>query len=225
MPDTGTPIQGGVPGTDYSVLKRMQDNYTKALTMWQSWWFEADTDQRLVAGDQTYNAWYQSLGRVRSTQYVVMINKVKRVVNMITGYQRKNRLTTTVIPIENAFQDTADQLSAVIQWCHNYDNVYQTISDAFEGAVISGLNLLQIHMDYLEDPENGEIRCHRLPFSSFIMDPFWTRPDLSDCGWIWVRKWLAPEQVRSLLPEIDNWYSLTRDYGNRHGTYAWKPET
>jgi len=225
MPDTGTPIQGGVPGTDYSVLKRMRDNYTKALTMWQSWWFEADTDSRLVAGDQTYNAWYQSLGRVRSSQYVVMINKVKRVVNMITGYQRKNRLTTTVIPIENAAQETADQLSGVIQWCHNYDNVYQTISDAFEGAVITGLNLLQVHMDYREDPENGEIRCTRLPFSSFIMDPFWTRPDLSDCGWIWVRKWLSPEQIRSLVPEVDNWYSITRDYGNRDGRFAWMAES
>jgi|SRR5271170_240418 len=225
MPDTGTPIQGGVPGTDYSVLKRMQDNYTKALTMWQSWWYEADTDNRLTAGDQTYNAWYQSLGRVRSTQYVVMINKVKRVVNMITGYQRKNRLTTTVIPIENAAQETADQLSGVIQWCHNYDNVYQTISDAFEGAVITGLNLLQVHMDYREDPENGEIRCTRLPFSSFIMDPFWTRPDLSDCGWVWVRKWLSPEQVRSLVPEIDNLQGLNRDYGNRDGRFAWMAQS
>jgi hypothetical protein len=167
----------------------MDERYREALPMWQAWWVQADLDTRIAMGDQSaWNAYYTTSTRMNRQLY---FNKILRVLNMISGYQRKHRLTSIVNPIEGDDEETASDLSGCLQWGMQTANVYNTISDAFECSLQSGLNLLSLWMDYRRDPESGDIKCDRVGYNSFIMDPFWTKSDLSDCGWIWTRRWLS----------------------------------
>jgi hypothetical protein len=184
------------------VKREIDDRYNQALTIWQSFWTQADLDVKVSVGDTTQSLSRYSLNEP-DVQRQLKFNKVLRVLNMISGYQRKNRLTSVVVPVEVDDEDTASQLSGVLQWVMQTDNMYNTISDAFESTIQCGLNLLSLWVDHSRDIESGDIRCSRLGYNSFIMDPFFSKPDLSDCSWILTRRYVSANNIGVLYPNLD----------------------
>lgn len=208
---------------DKDIKMKMEETYANSITINQSFWSEADIDSRFKAGDQTlWNDIYGNLPAFR--RRVFNFNRIRRVCNMITGYQRKNRKSTVAVPIENSDQDTTDQFSKILLWAMNRDNTLETISQAFDGAVTTGMNLLSVWMDYRSDPINGEISVDNVSYNGYLIDPFFKKHDLSDCNFIWTRKWLSKVQIKSLLPDrkadIDKLYPR----GNRDGKFQFMPE-
>src|SRR5271157_2475085 len=123
---------------DNDVLKLMDYTYSKNIQVNQSFWSEADTDLRFKLGDQTlWNDIYGNLPAFRRRQF--NFNRIRRIVNMITGYQRQHRKSTVVTPIENSDQQTSDQFSKILMWMDQKHHVLETISEAFEGAVTTGM--------------------------------------------------------------------------------------
>lgn len=182
------------------IIAKMEASYAHAITINQAFWAEADTDARFEAGDQ--NVWNDVYGNVpaqRRRQF--NFNRIRRVISMIDGYQRRNRKSTVVVPVENGDSKTASQFSKVIMWANGNDNVLETISDAFHGALVTGMNLLQVWLDYRHDPVSGSIRVDKCSYNSFLIDPFFKKADLSDCNFIWKRSYLTHREVISLLPK------------------------
>ena len=105
-----------------------------------------------------------------------------RIVNMISGYQRRNRKSTIVIPVENANQETADQYTKILMSINRQESILETISESFHGALVTGMNLLQVWVDYRNDPVNGDIKVDNCAYNSFLIDPYFRKPDLSDCN-------------------------------------------
>ena len=133
------------------ILARMESFYAEAITINQSFWGEADTDTRFETGDQTlWTDLYGNLPANRRRQF--NFNRIRRVINMVSGHQRKNRKSTIVIPVENGDQETADQFSKILMWVNRQENVLETISESFHGALVTGMNLLQVWVDYRNDP-------------------------------------------------------------------------
>ena len=185
---------------DGNLSVEMANRYREAQPLQQQWWYEADLDMKMYLGQQDY--WNQLYTVNFRNQRTLQFNKILRVINMISGYQRKNRHTTICTPIENADNKTSDQFTALLMWAMNQDDTYEKISDSFDGANITGMNMLSVWMDYRDDPENGDIRCSRIPYSSFIMDPYWKNADLSDCEWIWNRRYLSKKQIMGIVPNV-----------------------
>lgn len=165
--------------------------------MWQS---EADIDERFYVGDQgLWNDLYAGIAVSVNKRFY--FNKIMRIINMVSGYQRRNRKTITVVPQENGDAQTADQLTKVLLYIINKDNVLETISEAFKGGLVTGMNLLQIWVDYRKDPVNGDIRVDNCPYNCFMIDPYFKKADLSDCSGIVKRTYLSREDAISLLPD------------------------
>lgn len=206
-----------------SLKLRMEDTYAQSITINQSFWSEADIDSRFKAGDQTlWNDIYGNLPAFR--RRVFNFNRIRRVCNMITGYQRRNRKSTIVIPVENSDEETADQFSKVMLWAMEKDNTLETISEAFDGAVTTGMNLLSVWMDYRSDPINGDIRVDNTSYNGYLIDPFFKKHDLSDCNFIWTRKWLTKTQIKSLLPDREKEINEISAMGTRDGKFQFMPE-
>lgn len=189
--------------TSNPIARELDDFWKESQSLWQQWWYEADLDTKMATGQQDYwNTFYNINYR---NQKQLMFNKILRLVNMIGGYQRDNRLQTVVYPSDNDPDQgkTTDQLTKILNWVMNRDQTYEKLSDCFDGSNICGLNLMHLWMDFREDPENGEIKTTRLPFNSFLMDNYWTKPDLSDCDRIWTRKYVTKKQLASLFPDIE----------------------
>lgn len=186
--------------THKGMLAKMETFYAEAVTINQSFWSEAFTDTRFESGDSTvWNDVYGNIPVNRRRHF--NFNRIRRVINMISGHQRRNRKSTIVTPIENADNDTADQFTRVLTWVNQQEGVYDTISEAFHGALVTGMNLLQVWVDYRSDPVSGNIKVDNCSYSSFLIDPFFRKTDLSDCNALWKRTYLTKRECISLLPD------------------------
>src|SRR5690606_4869328 len=197
------------------IIARMEAFYAEAITINQSFWGEADTDTRFMEGDQTlWNDIYGNLPANRRKQF--NFNRIRRVVNMIGGYQRKNRKSMIAVPVENADEETADQFTKTLLWASNQESILETISESFHGALVTGMNLLQVWVDYRSDPISGNIRVDNCSYNQFLIDPYFTKPDLSDCSAVWKRSFLSKRDCISLLP--DHAQEIAGLWGNDSGT-------
>lgn len=208
---------------DHDVLKLMDHTYAKNITINMSFWSEADIDSRFKAGDQTlWNDIYGNLPAFRKRQF--SFNRIRRVVNMISGYQRQHRKSTVVTPIEDSAETTADQFTKLLYHVNNTANVLDNISEAFEGAVTTGMNLLSTWVDFRSDPVNGDIRVDNVSYNGYLIDPYFQKMDLSDCNNIWTRKYISRSQAESLLPGRSLEIKDMRGWGNRDGKFQFMPE-
>lgn len=209
---------------DLTVKTMMEKVYAQSITINQSFWVEADIDSRFRAGDQSL--WDDIYGKIPAARRRVFnFNRIRRVCNMVSGYQRNHRKSTIVVPIENSDEKTADQFTKVMMWAMEKDSSLDAISQAFDGTLTTGMNLLSCWMDYREDPINGDIRVDNVSYNAYLIDPFFRKHDLSDCNFIWTRKWLTKTQIKSLLPERKSEIDKLNASGNRDGKFEYMPES
>lgn len=212
---------------DRPILSRMETFYSEGITLQQAFWAEADTDLRFYLNDQSlWNDLYGNLPANRKRQFT--FNRIRRVISMVDGHQRRNRKSTIVTPVENGDAETADQYTKILMWINNQEGVLETISDSFRSSLITGMNLLQVWMDYREDPVSGNIKVDQCPYNSFLIDPYFKKTDLSDCNTVWKRTFLTKRQAVALLPEQEDMIMglSGSDSGNgRDGKFQFLPES
>ena len=182
------------------ILSQMEASYAETITIQQALWAESDTNTRFYCNDQTmWNDLYGNLPINRRRNF--SFNRIRPIVSMIEGYQRRNRKSSVCIPIENGDGTTADQFTKILLWINNQEGVLETISDTFRDTLITGMNLLRVWMDYRNDPINGNIKVDKVNTNAIMIDPYFKKKDLSDCNFVWTRTYLNKRQCISLLPE------------------------
>lgn len=210
---------------DRGLLARMENSYQQSITINQSFWAEANIDSAYECGNQSvWDNYYGSLPIAGRRTY--NFNHIRPAINLIDGYQRRNRKSTIAVPVENADERTADDFSKLLMQIHGNEGIYDTISNAFRGALVTGMNLLQVWLDYRKDPISGDIKVDNCPHNSFLIDPFFKKADLSDCNFIWKRSWLTKQECISLLPDReDEIISLSSNEYQRDGKFQFQPES
>lgn len=205
----------------------MEAFYAESITINQSFWQEADIDSLFEAGSQeAFDSYYGNIAPMRRKQF--SFNRIRRVINMISGHQRRNRKSTIVVPIENGDSETSDQFTKVLMWVNQQEGVLETISDSFHGSLVTGMNLLHVWVDYRSDPISGNIKVDNCSYNSFLIDPFFRKSDLSDCNGIWKRSFLTKRECISLMPDhADEILGLNgNDSGSgRDGKFQFTPES
>lgn len=213
---------------DYSPIKKKIDaDYSACQSIWQTYQTEATLDARLEAGDTALMAdLNQELpNNNRGSWY---FNRVRPLCNMISGYQRRNRKSTVVIPLENGDQHTSDQFTKILLNIYKREGIYETISEAFhQGACVTGMNLLHVYIDWTKDPLSGDIKVDNCSYNSFFIDPYFRKPDLSDCAFVWRRSYMSHSAAASLMP--DKYDEIMALPGNptgtgRDGRFQYMPE-
>lgn len=176
-------------------------NYTDSVNILQTQWYQADLDQRFIMGDQDlWGLLYPGVQAYRKK--IFNFNLINRAVQMPSGYQRRNRKTSTTIPILNGTQKTADQLTKCLFHVHNQSGVYQIYSDCFEqGALTQGVAFMDIYQDFSEDIISGDIRVKKRDFKSVILDPYMRTHDMSDCRFYWTRDFYDRDLGAIMFPD------------------------
>jgi hypothetical protein len=209
---------------DFHLQKYLNEAYAEMISINISYWSEADIDSRFRSGDQTlWNDIYGNLPAYRRRDF--NFNIIQTPCNMISGYQRQHRKQVVCTPIEGSDEAAAAQYSKLLIWANNYANVPQTFSQACDGAVTTGMNLLQVWMDYRSDPINGDIRVENLSYNNFLIDPYFRKQDLSDCNHIWIRKYLSKEEAASLMPDRKEEIMSMEGAYNKDGKFQFLPES
>jgi len=143
---------------------------------------------------------------------------------MITGHQRQHRKSVKVIPVEMASQHTADQFNKLLQFSFSKRFILEKFSDAVEQAVTSGFVLIQPYLDFKEDPINGVLDLKIWEYNSFMVDPYFREPDMSDANWIWLQKFLSKKEAMAQYPEHAELIGSMGGYSNRDGQFYFLPE-
>ncbi len=180
------------------VLEAFDQSYDQALRNWGTFIDEADHDLAFYLGDQWSANDKSNLALQKRAALV--FNKVRRIVKMVEGYERKTRVSLIANPVENGDEKVADQLTTVVLWLMNYANIHMTMSEAFGGSLKTGINLVELFVDYMDDPLSGDIKATRIPHNSFLLDPRFEKRDLSDCEYMIRRKYVSKEAAKAMLP-------------------------
>lgn len=182
--------------------KQMAEHfYQAAYPTNAAFWQQAFIDKRFKVGDQVL--WSQIYGE---NEYFnnrkFFFNYILRIHNMIEGYQRRSRKSTVAMPLHQEDM-LADDYTTVLKWCENRDGFGEYFSQAFGGAIDTGLNLLHLYLDYTNDPISGDLFTDVVDYNNMLLDPFWRKMDFSDLGFAWRRRWVTKTQAKALLPERD----------------------
>ncbi len=184
----------------------MQDYfYQKNYPAGSSQWIQGAIDKRFKVGDQSlYSSMY---GPNTSNAQRFFFNLVRRHINMICGFQRKNRKSIITLPTSERDDDIADAYNKVLRWCDDRDGFQEYLSQSFEGACDTGETLLHLYPDYTFDPISGDLFTDCVGYNNYLIDQYYRKQDLSDCEGIWRRRWVTKEGAKALLPgyakEID----------------------
>jgi len=185
---------------DHNTLSEMRDFYQDSAERLQSFWHEASIDARFRAGDQSL--WFELHGDIpQENKRQFNFNRIRPLLNMVSGCQRKNRKTTVVLPREDSANGLASQLTDINMWVMQQAKGLELISEACEESLVTGLSWLSVWMDYRDDPVSGEIKIDLVPHNSMVFDPYFKKTDLSDCSRIWARKWITKKELKSLFPK------------------------
>lgn len=208
--------------SDNAIVREYNESYEDSFYAWNPFFPLANKDLKSYLGDQWNEQEKQKL--FSEGRNALVFNYIRRNINLLTGYQRQHRLSSVVAPTENSDQQSADQLSQLLLYALNYGEGYKNISESFGGALKTGFNLLNIWVDYRDDPINGDIKYGRDPYNGFITDPYFTQLSFEDCGFVTKRKYVSPDQAASLLPGHEKDIQALSKLGwSRDDKFTWLP--
>lgn len=186
------------------------------------YWMQGAIDKRFKVGDQQlYNQVY---GQNSQSVQKFFFNLIRRHINMICGFQRKNRKSTITLPIGEQDDPIADDYNKVLRWCDDRDGFQEYFSQAFEGACDTGETLLHLYPDYTNDPVSGDLFTDSVAYNNYLIDQYTRKQDLSDCNGIWRRRWTSKVGAKLLLPGYSEEIDKMKPGGMKDGRFPLQAE-
>jgi len=180
--------------TDAEIKNEYADLFRDYSSSWSGYLDEAQLDLEMHLGAHFTLKQIKQAELTDRTLYP--FNKTARQVDLIHGYEIRNRHILRIGPAEKQDDEAASQHTGVIMKQMVAGEGYDTLSEAFKwGSLITGSNLLEVYHD-----REGIVQFGRRPHSGFLLDPALARPDLSDCRNILTGQWLHEDAVKMLLP-------------------------
>jgi hypothetical protein len=195
---------------DESTKSEYQDVYEINNTHWQPF-----NEQACLDNDFYLKAQHSEEERRKAddqNRILHTIDKIGRQVNLVHGYEIRNRHILKIGEQGNFDQQedqACNQHTGVIMSQMASRGGYDVLSEAFKwGTLVQGSNLVEQWRD-----RDGLIQYGRLGFNQFLLDAGTVKSDLSDCGDILTGQWISNEKAKMLVPtradEIDKITPLT----------------
>ena len=171
-----------------------EDLFKDYSSVWQSANEEMSLDLQMHLGAHFTDKQITQAKLTGRTLYP--FNKTSRQVDLIHGYEIRNRHVLKIGPVDKNDDEAASQHTGLVMQQMNSARGYDWQSDCFKwGSLVTGSNLMEIYID-----REGNIHFGRLSYSSFLLDPALWSSDLSDCRNILTGRWLHEDIIKALLP-------------------------
>ncbi len=204
-------------------LKQMMDwFYNSNYPLNSTYWLQGAIDKRFKVGDQQlYNQVY---GQNSQNVQKFFFNLIRRHVNMICGFQRKNRKSTITLPVGEEDDPLSDDYNKIMRWVDDRDGFQEYLSQSFEGAVDCGETLLHLYPDYTYDPISGDLFTDAVSWNNYLIDSYARKQDLTDCNGIWRRRWTSKVMAKMLLPGYAEEIDRMKPGGMKDGRFPLQAE-
>lgn len=176
----------------------------------EKWRRAAQEDYDFVAGKQ----WKEEDIRAfeASGRPAITINRIKPLINVLSGYQRLNRYDIDFLPRTGDDIDICQVRKGITKYVMDRCDYDSQESEAFLDAAVGGLGWLDVGYKFDDELQDGEAYVKREdPFGIYV-DPEAHKPDFSDAKYICRAKWVDKEELISVYPdkreEIEAQYSV-----------------
>jgi hypothetical protein len=144
---------------------------------------------------------------------------------MVTGYQRQHRKSINYIPTEGADPQTTDQYTRVITHVCNAEGIHEQFSRACEQSCITGMVLVQPYLDYnADDQAQGNLKLKVWEYNSFLVDPYFREPDMSDAQFVWCQEYISKKEAEFRFPDKLENIAPMAGTPQRYGSFYFLPE-
>ena len=206
-------------------IRQWLDNlYSKFQPIEQARWNQSNIDTLFYAGSQTFVNRYFNFSPTTSYQQYYF-NIIQQPVNMITGYERQHRKNFSYVPCEGADPQTTDQYTKLITHCANAGSIHEQKSKAKELSAVAGMCLLQPYLDYsTKDQAQGELKVKVWEYNSFLVDPYFRSPDMSDAQFVWCQEYISKKEAEDRFPDKLQQIAPMSGTPQRYGSFYFLPE-
>lgn len=207
-----------------NVRSWLDNLYSRFMPVEQARWNEANIDTLFYAGSQNFvNRHFNFSPTTNYNQYY--FNLIQQPVNMITGYERQHRKNFSYVPTEGADPKTTDQYTKLITHVANQGCIHEQKSKAKELSAISGMVLLQPYLDFTgEDQAQGELKTKIWEYNSFLVDPYFRSPDMSDAQFVWCQEYISKQEAENRFPDKMDTVRPMSGTPQRYGNFYFLPE-
>jgi hypothetical protein len=203
-----------------NIVSEFNDRYMRSYQLLNTYQARAYKAQSFYLGNQWTGQEIAYLQDQRRSAYTY--NYTHRLISLIEGIQRSNRLSTIYSAITDYAEETAEIFTDAGQYVMQNGDGYEKLSVGFRDACVTGISWISPYLDYRDDPINGDIKYHIDSFNATMWDPFMYERDLSDCSFFCRRKYLSRDVVMSMIP--DKKEEIERmSYGTRDDKFQYMP--
>jgi len=187
-------------------------------------WNQSNIDTLFMAGNQSFiNRTLNFSPGLTSQQYY--FNLVQQPVNMVTGYQRQHRKSIMYQAADGADPQTTDQYTRLIMNTCQKQGIHEQFSKSCELAAIAGMNLIQPYLDYTgDDAAQGELKLKVWEYNSFLVDPYFRNPDMSDAQFVWCQEYISKNESEARFPDRVKEIRPMAGSPQRYGNFYFLPE-
>lgn len=144
---------------------------------------------------------------------------------MVTGYERQHRKNFSYVPCEGADPQTTDQYTKLITHVANMGSIHEQKSKAKELAAVAGMCLIQPYLDYNgDDNAQGQLKLKIWEYNSFLVDPYFRSPDMSDAQFVWCQEYISKQEAEDRFPEKMQQIVPMAGTPQRYGSFYFLPE-
>ena len=218
------PFNNNVEPNAANIRHWLDNLYARFMPLEQSRWNQANIDTLFYAGNQTFiNQNLSFSPGITSQQYY--FNLCQQPVNMVTGYQRQHRKSITYQAADGSDPQTTDQYTKLITNVCQKEAINEQFSKSCELSAVAGMNLMQPYLDYTgDDPAQGQLKLKIWEYNSFLVDPFFRNPDMSDAQFIWCQEYISKHEAESRFPDKISNVRPMQGSPQRYGSFYFLPE-
>lgn len=155
---------------------------------------EARLDIQAYLGD-IWTAEEKKRLRLRNSD-LLNIQLIRPIILWVAGFQADHRKGIKYDPLEGADVETANDFTELGTAVLQRNKGYNVISNGFKHALKAGLCMVNVFNDV-----NLNTKLDHFFYNQFLLDPAWTKVDLSDCNFTMMRKFVTKQQAQILLPK------------------------
>ncbi|GAF95621.1 unnamed protein product, partial [marine sediment metagenome] len=127
------------------------------------------------------------------------INEIEPKMDLLSGYQRQNRMDIRYLPVEGSDARWADILNIVVKNIMTQNEFESEESEIFDDELIVGRGNINIDVDY-DSNLDGDIIVERFPWQDVRYGPH-EKKNLKDLEILTKDKWYSRSKVEQMWPE------------------------
>ena len=179
-----------------STLRRW---FREAVDHAADWRSEAREDYEFVSGKQWTDA---DRAKLEETgRPALVINRIKPLINVLSGYQRLNRQDIDFLPRTNDDTNICTVRKGITKYVMDTCDYDTHESDVFMDASICGIGVFSVGYDQDEETGDGEAYIRREDPFGVYFDPEARKPDFSDGKFIFRAKWVDKDELKEAFPQ------------------------